>query len=675
MKPALMIRHKIGLGLAAMFVLALAVIYVVVEGKVKPDLTQERQTQIQASQDALLSLMEAKLDQVQLLTSSLALAASTLPKDVDLYKQVFPSIIDNHGDPAIAGGGIWPEPNAFTAGVDRRSFFWARSGNGIELLEDYNDPQGSGYHQESWYTVGRNAPIDRCSWSPAYTDPVTKIPMVTCTIPYKLNGKFAGVATVDMMLGGISNILTTYGEEQEGYVFALDAQGQMLSFPQKTAAIVNPDDSMVTADALAKKLPWMSAVLSQARSVSGSMMMELENDGIVGGDAFVDFVKEPKTGWVIGLVVPKSVITQTAQSMGIFIMLAVGALLIIVSIAAFLFFRSLLAKLEQTTAQINVLVSGDTAQELDVGVLNEIGDLRQAVNAYGDKLKSLLLSINAESGRLVSDAGKLKAFSNEFLNKANSLSDENHTLAAATEEFGSTSADVANYSNQTKETVERIHQDVRTSGKEMEGVIQIMRALSGTMNKAQQNILQLDEDSRKAHGMLGVIRDIAEQTNLLALNAAIEAARAGETGRGFAVVADEVRALASRTQESTLEINSIIEKLQQNANTAVNVMNTGHEAVNTCVTEAEKAQQALRSIQEQISDINAMNLRIATSAEEQSAVSDTVKSNVDEITDISNSNAEGASMAICKTREMSQSIAALNESIGQFSIEESINHS
>lgn len=660
MKPALMIRHKIGLGLAAMFVLALAVIYVVVEGKVKPDLTQERQTQIQASQDALLSLMEAKLDQVQLLTSSLALAASTLPKDVDLYKQVFPSIIDNHGDPAIAGGGIWPEPNAFTAGVDRRSFFWARSGNGIELLEDYNDPQGSGYHQESWYTVGRNAPIDRCSWSPAYTDPVTKIPMVTCTIPYKLNGKFAGVATVDMMLGGISNILTTYGEEQEGYVFALDAQGQMLSFPQKTAAIVNPDDSMVTADALAKKLPWMSAVLSQARSVSGSMMMELENDGIVGGDAFVDFVKEPKTGWVIGLVVPKSVITQTAQSMGIFIMLAVGALLIIVSIAAFLFFRSLLAKLEQTTAQINVLVSGDTAQELDVGVLNEIGDLRQAVNAYGDKLKSLLLSINAESGRLVSDAGKLKAFSNEFLNKANSLSDENHTLAAATEEFGSTSADVANYSNQTKETVERIHQDVRTSGKEMEGVIQIMRALSGTMNKAQQNILQLDEDSRKAHGMLGVIRDIAEQTNLLALNAAIEAARAGETGRGFAVVADEVRNLAAKSESSAVEIEQVLNRLQVASKESVDSMTTGQSETESAVSNAESTAAHLQDVVNAFSQITDQATQISVAAEEQQKVSNDLSQFVARLQDLTSSNADDSNLLSRMSEEIDAIAQRLN---------------
>jgi methyl-accepting chemotaxis protein len=197
-----------------------------------------------------------------------------------------------------------------------------------------------------------------------------------------------------------------------------------------------------------------------------------------------------------------------------------------------------------------------------------------------------------------------------------------------------------------------------------------IQMVATNVEEAVSIIKELEHTSETIGSVVGVINGIAEQTNLLALNAAIEAARAGEQGRGFAVVADEVRALASRTQESTLEINSIIEKLQQNANTAVNVMNNGHEAVSSCVIEAEKSQQALQAIEKQISDINEMNLRIATSAEEQSAVSETVKGNVDEISEISSSNAEGAAMAITKTQEMSATIKSLNDSIGQFSVDE-----
>ena len=652
--PVLKIRQKISLGLIAIFVLAMAVVYAVVEGKVKADLIAERQSQIDVNQQSLVELLGATLNQVQLMTSSIALAATQLPEDVEMYKQVLPPLIDNHGDSSIAGGGIWPEPNAFTPGVERRSFFWARSGNGLELLEDYNDPNGTGYHNEGWYTVGRNAAINQCAWSEAYTDPVSKVPMVTCTIPIKEKGRFSGVATVDMMLDGITDILEQYGEENQGYVFALDAQGQMLSFPKAAASIVNSDDSIVTADELAQQLSWLAPALLAAKQ-SGAGVIELKHDEILGQSAFVDLIKEPKTGWTIGLVVPKGVMTEVAGSMSLFLMLALGGLLILVSIVALFFFRSLLSRIEHTTGQIQGLVSGNVEQELVIFKQDEIGELRQSVNAYGAKLKSLLASIHQESAKLVDDASQLKSFSNEFLNKANSLSDENHMLAAATEEFGATSADVAMYSNETKETVERIHLDVRASGEEMQGVIQTMRSLANTMNRAEQNILKLDEDSRKAHGMLSVIRDIAEQTNLLALNAAIEAARAGETGRGFAVVADEVRNLAAKSESSAVEIEQILNRLQEASKESVDSMSTGQAETDKAVNNAESTASHLQDVVNAFSQISDQATQISVAANEQQKVSHDLTEFVSRLQSLTSSNADDSS----HLSQMSEEIEAI----------------
>ncbi|CUB04468.1 methyl-accepting chemotaxis protein [Marinomonas fungiae] len=655
MKPVLMIRQKILLGLIAIFVLAIAVVFMVVEGKVKSDLITERQAQIDVNQQGLVSLLEAKLDQVQLLTSTLALSATELPEDEALYKKVLPRLIDNHGDKSIAGGGIWPEPGAFKAGVDRHSFFWARSGSGLEFLNDYNDPSGSGYHNEGWYTVGRNASIERCSWSEAYTDPVSKVPMVTCTVPIKEQGRFAGVATVDMMLDGITKSLSLYGEENHGYVFALDAQGQMLSFPANTAKIVKADNSMVTAKELATQLPWLAPALNAALNKETGVMLAITQDSILGQAAFVDLVTVPSTGWTIGLVVPKAVMTNVANSMSVFLMLSLGALLIVVSIVAYLFFRGLLARVNQTTEQINSLVSGNTSQELAILKQDEIGQLRQSVNDYGGKLKSLLASIHQESAKLVGDASKLKDFSNEFLSKANSLSDENHTLAAATEEFGATSADVAMYSNETKATVERIHEEVRTSGKEMKGVIDTMRTLSKTMGRAQQNILKLDEDSRQAHSMLSVIRDIAEQTNLLALNAAIEAARAGETGRGFAVVADEVRNLAAKSESSAVEIERVLNRLQDASKESVASMSTGMSETESAVGNAESTANHLQDVVSAFSQITDQATQISVAANEQQKVSSDLTEFVSRLQALTSSNADDSG----RLSKMSEEIDAI----------------
>ena len=643
MKSTFTIRQKIGLGLIAILILAMALIYVVMESKVKADLIAERQAQMDVNQASMLDLLGAKLDEVQLMTSTLALTATNLPKDEALYQRVFPPIIDNHGDESIAGGGIWPEPNAFTPGVERRSFFWARTDNGLTFLNDYNDPNGSGYHNEGWYGVGRSSSISACSWSEAYIDPVSKTPMVTCTIPIKEANAFTGVATVDMMLGGITQVLQEYGSENDGYVFALDAQGQMLSFPTASASIVNDDDTMVTANELAQQLPWLAQALKAANAKQSHTLIELKRDEILGEAAFVDLVKEPKTGWTIGLVVPESSMTGAAKNMELFLMLALGGLLIIVSVVVYLFAHSLLRRIELTTQQIQELISGNSDQELKIQSMDEIGEMRQAVNAYGGKLKSLLSSIHKESAQLVSDAGKLNAFSNEFLSKANSLSDENHTLAAATEEFGATSSDVAMYSNETKATVERIYQEVRESGTEMQGVIETMRALASTMNNAQQNILQLDEDSRKAHGMLGVIRDIAEQTNLLALNAAIEAARAGETGRGFAVVADEVRNLAAKSESSAVEIEQVLNRLQDASKESVSSMSLGQSETENAVGRAESTAEHLQGVVTSFSQITEQATQISEAAQEQQKVSNDLSNFVARLQSLTSSNAEDSS--------------------------------
>lgn len=654
-QPVLMIRQQINLGFAFLLVVALLVIFVVVELKVKPDLIRQQQQQISVNQSGLSDLLTASLGQIELLTSTLALSTTNLPKDEDLFKQLFPSIVDNHGNSAIAGGGIWPEPNAFTEGVERRSFFWGRADAGMEYLDDYNDPRGSGYHNESWYQVGRNAPIDTCSWSEAYVDPFTQTPMITCTIPMRENGRFAGVATIDVMLDGITEILKQYGEENDGYVFAIDSTGQMLSFPQAAAQIVKSDNSLKTAAELSSEASWLSEALNRAASLRDTALIELPEDNILGEAAYVDLMQHPQTGWTIGLVVPKGSMTSVAQSMGLFLMVAIGLLLLVVGVLAAFFFRNLLNKIGQTTQQIRGLVEGGTARVLETGTMNEIGELRQAVNDYGNRLKSLLDDIHAESNNLVHDAELLKNFSNEFLNKANSLSEENQTLAAATEEFGTSSQDVANFADETKTIVERIHQDVLSSGKEMERVTTTMQALAQTIAHAQKNILKLDEDSQQANGMLSAIRDIAEQTNLLALNAAIEAARAGESGRGFAVVADEVRNLAAKSESSAVEIEAILNRLQQGSKESVAAMELGQAETNHALESTESTSRHLQQVVTAFADITGQAMQISVAASEQQKVSNELSEFVARLQALTSSNADESN----QLSQMSEKIDAI----------------
>jgi methyl-accepting chemotaxis protein len=348
------------------------------------------------------------------------------------------------------------------------------------------------------------------------------------------------------------------------------------------------------------------------------------------------------------------------------------AAILISMLAIYLFARALMKPLNHMIELVRDLASGDgnLCTRLENKSADETGILAGLINEFIDKIQSLVSSISVEAKSLNDIASTMDAIASDNAKGAEQQQITSQQVNQSITEMSLAASESAESATSAEQAASQAMSATNKGAEVMSLTSNSIQTVATNVEEAVTIIRELEHTSETIGSVVGVINGIAEQTNLLALNAAIEAARAGEQGRGFAVVADEVRALASRTQESTLEINSIIEKLQQNANTAVTVMNNGQDAVSTCVLEAEKAQAALQSIQAQISDINAMNLRIATSAEEQSAVSETVKGNVEEITEISHQNNEGANIAITKTREMSASINKLNASIGQFSIDE-----
>ena len=200
----------------------------------------------------------------------------------------------------------------------------------------------------------------------------------------------------------------------------------------------------------------------------------------------------------------------------------------------------------------------------------------------------------------------------------------------------------------------------------VQSTIDSIGGLASEIDRAASVINELEAQSVNIGSVLDVIRGIAEQTNLLALNAAIEAARAGEQGRGFAVVADEVRTLASRTQESTEEIQGMIESLQTGSQQAVKVMQESNVQAQTTVEQASEAGGALSDISSSVTTINDMNMQIANAAEEQGLVSEEVNRNVIRMNDEQGRVSESSAQISRAGEDLAQLAAQLQQLVQQF---------
>ncbi|MBL0599087.1 methyl-accepting chemotaxis protein [Aeromonas jandaei] len=653
----LSISQKINIGNVLIFLLALLSIFFVIETRVKPALIAEREKMIESSQQDMLTLIGSRLQQIQQLTAALAIQSQLLPKDEVLFKQLFPPVIDNHGDKAIAGGGIWPEPETFTPGIARRSFFWGRDNGQLKYLDDYNSPSGNGYHNESWYQIGRQGQDGVCKWSPAYTDPFTKTPMITCTVPMHAKGQFMGVTTVDMMLDGIADQLTQYGKANGGYAFAVDQVGQILSFPHNLAK-PDIDGNLMSVTKFAVQQPWLAPVVSGLDKEQTAMM--LPHDEILGEAAYVSLHRLPASGWTIGLVVPKSHMVDMAQQMAWLLMVAVGTTLAIMLVIGWFFFRGVIRGLLLTTTQIQVLASGngDVERRLTVSRRDELGSLCKSVNDYADKFKQILLRTQTAANTLQARAGELNTFSNTLRQEAQELRDENTLLATGAHQMGATSQEVARHAVETEHTVTRLYKEVRSSGTEMDLVIGTMESLAKVIQQAREAIGNLAQDSTQVSNMLGVIRDISEQTNLLALNAAIEAARAGESGRGFAVVADEVRNLAAKSQRSAVEIEKVLSRLQATSGHSVSIMGQGQEETDKAVSIARQTHQHLQSVVTAFSEITERTSQIAVAAEQQERVTQEMSHQLQKLNQLTDGNAKNV-------QQLSQMSNQLSEVAGQ----------
>ncbi|HHQ4803486.1 methyl-accepting chemotaxis protein [Aeromonas veronii] len=511
-----------------------------------------------------------------------------------------------------------------------------------------------GIRNSEWYLCGRDT-RQPCLMEPYLYEisPGNKMLMTSLTVPVLRDGKFVGLAGVDMNLPIFQQLAENLGKS----LYDNKADVTLVS---KMGLIVG---SNRYADKLGRPLKEVGLTLPDGRPVSS------DSDFILHQPIRVEAAN---TQWWLMIKVPKALALSKAHAisneLGTLLVdaqrqqiIAMGGITLLVLGLLVWFIQTITAPLSLISRHVGHLSSneGDLTQQMEIDTHQELIDLGSQLNAFLGKLRGMVQMSKGIGQQVYQQAREMKHTADTMRSSLDEQNLELESVVSAMHQMSTTAVSVAGYAEQAAQESEAATHHINTAQQTLSNARNEIHTLVGDMHEADKAVALVAQRSTNISRILDVIRAIAEQTNLLALNAAIEAARAGDMGRGFAVVADEVRALATKTRESTDEIGQLIGSLQTEVSSSQRLMNTGIERSTTTVQGTEQAFEALNRVVAQIQQIHDHISQVATAAEQQSAVSDDINKNLMRIGDTANVIGQEASSSHQLSEALEQAATAL----------------
>ncbi|MFQ2038058.1 methyl-accepting chemotaxis protein [Aeromonas veronii] len=511
-----------------------------------------------------------------------------------------------------------------------------------------------GIRNSEWYLCGRDT-RQPCLMEPYLYEisPGNKMLMTSLTVPVLRDGKFVGLAGVDMNLPIFQQLAENLGKS----LYDNKADVTLVS---KMGLIVG---SNRYADKLGRPLKEVGLTLPDGQPVSS------DSDFILHQPIRVEAAN---TQWWLMIKVPKALALSKAHAisneLGALLVdaqrqqiIAMGGITLLVLGLLVWFIQTITAPLSLISRHVGHLSSneGDLTQQMEIDTHQELIDLGSQLNAFLGKLRGMVQMSKGIGQQVYQQAREMKHTADTMRNSLDEQNLELESVVSAMHQMSTTAVSVAGYAEQAAQESEAATHHINTAQQTLSNARNEIHTLVGDMHEADKAVALVAQRSTNISRILDVIRAIAEQTNLLALNAAIEAARAGDMGRGFAVVADEVRALATKTRESTDEIGQLIGSLQTEVSSSQRLMNTGIERSTTTVQGTEQAFEALNRVVAQIQQIHDHISQVATAAEQQSAVSDTINQNLMRIGDTANVIGQEATSSHQLSEALEQAATAL----------------
>ncbi|HEY0922174.1 methyl-accepting chemotaxis protein [Rheinheimera pacifica] len=466
----------------------------------------------------------------------------------------------------------------------------------------------------------------------------------TIAIPVRHNNQIVAVMRGAVQLSTVFTKVNELSHNDYTEIYLLDGEGKAIT---PVASISDTEQALqtVAADAIRQK----QSNVGQYNNAAGT--------AVIGSYSYI-----PMLGWGLVLESREKEALSEVQEMLWTLVLISSVVLIVAVVVCIRLVRSITRTLggepDYTANIVHKVANGDLTADVQLKA-GDSSSLLASINLMQQNLRTMLLQIRDYSDQVAAAATELSQINEQTQRGIELQNTEISSSAVAMNQMTASLEEVSRNTQQAAGAADAAEKETQQGQRVVSQTVQDLSLLSQEVSRAADIINHLKQDSDRIGSILQVIESIAEQTNLLALNAAIEAARAGETGRGFAVVADEVRTLASRTKDSTTEIQQMIEKLQRGTDNAVQATNKSELATRKTAEQAGKAGEALTCISSAVSLINDTAQQIASATEQQTTVSRDLNKNLHRISDVAYQTADN----VTQSTQASESLADLAEQL------------